>query len=165
MNPPPLHPEVAHLSFLLGTWTGTGAGEYPTIESFTFTEETVFGHVGKPFLTFVQRTRDADGAPLHTEAGYLRPVGTPDADGAARLEFVITMPSGIVESLEGTVNPTAVGGDVELASATVLCTATAKQVDATRRHYEIDGDTLRWRFAMAAMGQPMTHHLSGELTR
>ena len=153
---PPLHPEIAHLSFLLGTWIGSGDGRYPTIESFRFTERTEFGHVGKPFLTFVQRTRDADGAPLHTEAGYLRPVGTD------RVEFVITMPSGIMESLEGELTSAQA---LTLASTTVLCTATAKEVTATAREYRVEGDTLRWRFSMAAVGQEMQHHLSGELTR
>ncbi|MEM7338702.1 MAG: FABP family protein [Actinomycetota bacterium] len=155
MSTPQLHPAVVHLAPLLGTWSGAGAGEYPTIEAFTFTEETVFGHVGKPFLTFVQRTKGADGLPLHTEAGYLRPVGLD------KVEFVITMPSGIVESLEGTID----GPTITLESVTVLTTATAKEVTATRRTYTVDDDRLDWTFAMAAMGQPMTHHLAGSLTR
>ena len=152
---PTLHPDVAHLSFLLGTWKGSGKGEYPTIEPFTFTEETVFGHVGKPFLTFVQRTKDAAGLPLHTESGYLRPVG------AERAEFVVSIPSGIVELAAGTVEE----NRLVLSSTGVHRTATAKEVSATERAYEVDGDTLHWTLAMAAMGQPMTHHLSGELTR
>lgn len=155
MDPPALHPEIAHLGFLVGTWRGAGSGDYPTIEAFEFTEETEFTHVGKPFLAFVQRTRDVHGVPLHTESGYLRPAGR-DA-----VEFLITMPSGLVESLGGTVS----GTTLELTSSTVLRTSTAKEVNATRRRYVVEGDTMRWTFAMAAVGHPMTHHLAGELHR
>jgi hypothetical protein len=162
---PPLHPDIAHLEFLLGDWAGSGSGEYPTIDSFEFSEHTTFGHVGKPFVTFVQRTKGADGKPLHTESGYLRPVGT------ERVEFVLTMPSGIVESLEGTVRTSGPdGGRIELSSVQVLTTATAKSVVATERTYEVSGGlsarpALAWTFAMSAVGQPMTHHLSGVLRR
>ena len=152
---PPIHPEVQHLAFLLGTWRGKGAGEYPTIESFEYLEETVFGHVGKPFLTFVQRTKHLDGTPLHTESGYLRPAGDAGA------EFVISIPSGIMESLVGTTS----GMSLDLTSVDVVRTATAKEVTSTTRTYTVEGDTLSYRIAMAAVGQPLTHHLAATLER
>ena len=58
MNPSP-HPDLASIDWLLGTWRGRGSGFYPTIEPFEYVEEVVFGHGGKPFLTYSQKTRDA----------------------------------------------------------------------------------------------------------
>jgi nitrobindin-like protein len=154
-----LHPAVAVLAPLLGTWRGEGRGEYPTIEPFDYGEEITFAHTGKPFLAYRQRTWSlADGSPLHAETGYWRAVG----DG--RVEVTLAHPFGAVEVLVGTV----AGGSLRslrLTSHALVTTPTAKRIDATERDVDVDvdGNILRYRVRMAAVGAPMTHHLAAEL--
>ena len=141
---------------MLGEWHGSGAGEYPTIEPFRYNEQVEFRHVGKPFISYVQRTKHADtGLPLHAESGYLRPVG-PD-----RIEFVVVQPSGIVEMHEGVV----ASQRIELTATQVMTTPTAKVVSAVRRVISVDGDALTYDVEMGAVGQPLQHHLAATLTR
>jgi hypothetical protein len=153
---PPLHPDLAGLAGLLGTWRGEGAGEYPTIAGFRYGEEVRFWHVGKPFLAYAQRTWSLeDGRPLHAESGYWRA----RPDGA--VEVVLAHPTGIVEVLEGR----QAGGRIDLHSTTMARTSTAKEVSALHRRFELDGDRLAYSVAMAAVGQPLQHHLAAELHR
>jgi THAP4-like, heme-binding beta-barrel domain len=115
-----------------------------------------FWEGGKPVLLYTQRTVDLDdGAPLHAEMGFWRPVG----DG--RLEVVISHPTGHAEVSAGTVD----GTRVELASTEVVATATAKEVTGVERSFTVDGDELRYELRMAAVGEPMTAHLTATLHR
>jgi hypothetical protein len=159
-GPPDLHPALTVLAPLLGTWAGAGAGEYPTIPSFAYLEEVTFGHVGKPFLGYGQRTRAADdGRPLHAETGYLR------VPSEGRVELVLAHPTGVTEIQEGTV---AVDGDVvqlELTATSIGLTASAKDVTALSRSFRIDGDELTYTLRLGAVGQPLQHHLAATLHR
>lgn len=160
---PPLHPSLEPLAALLGTWTGRGRGEYPTIEPFEYTETVGFTHVGKPFLAYVQRTRwllpdGSLGEPLHAESGYWRC----PAPGA--VEIVLAHPTGIVEVYEGTIAVAVAEVAVDV-SATIARTASAKQVSATERTFHLTGDSLTYRMSMAAVGERLQHHLAAELAR
>ena len=154
-----LHPLCEPLRPLLGTWRGTGHGEYPTIESFDYTEEITFSHVGKPFVSYVQRTKlVATGMPAHAESGYLRAVGNDE------YEFVISSPTGLVE-IDRVVVTGGEGLSIEVTADAVHRTPSAKPVTEIVRRIAIEGDVLRYDVSMAAMGLALTHHLHAELRR
>lgn len=150
-----LHPALTPLAVLLGTWEGEGRGEYPTLQPFDYGEVLTVSHTGKPFLVVTHRTWALDdGRPLHAEAGYWRV--TPDG-----VEAVIAHPFGATEVLVGELDGTV----LRLASLSVTTTPSAKRIDATQRVLHLGGDELHYRTAMAAVGQPLTHHLAAALHR
>jgi hypothetical protein len=155
-----LHPHLEELAPLLGTWTGRGAGEYPTIQPFEYLEEVVFAHVGKPFLVYGQKTKAvADGKPLHAETGYLR------VPQLGHVELVLAHPSGITEIEVGSYSVSGDSIEIELATTDVGLSPSAKEVTALGRSFRIDGEELSYSVRMGAVGQPIQHHLAAVLRR
>ncbi|GAC1408611.1 MAG: FABP family protein [Actinomycetota bacterium] len=156
MDTPKLHPACAPIAFLLGTWRGEGKGEYPTIQRFSYGEEIRFHHIGKPFLIYEQRTWSLDGdMPMHVEAGYWRP------KQGGRIEIVLAHPTGVAEIQEGTFSD----GLINVRSLSVTETSSAKNVTALARRFRVDANTMTYEVDMAAVGQPLIHHLGATLTR
>ena len=92
--------------------------------------------------------------------GYLRALG----DGA--VELTVAQPSGVVEVDVGSATKTADGLVVELESAEVGLTPSAKSVTAVRRRLAVAGSALISELWMAAVGEAdLVHHVRSELSR
>ncbi|GAA0595739.1 FABP family protein [Streptomyces crystallinus] len=159
---PAPHELLAPVLGLLGTWHGRGQGEYPTISgTFSYAQEVTFSHDGRPFLRYEARAwlLGVDDTPLRPsarESGWWRL----QRDG--RVEALITQPTGIAELAVGHAGE----NTIDLSTDQVALTPTAKEVNATRRRYTLtDEDTLTFVHDLAAVGQPLQHHLSARLRR
>ncbi len=152
----PLHPDLAPLAFLLGTWRGGGEGEYPTIEPFAYEEEIRFWHLGTGFLAYAQRAwAPADGRALHSELGFWRPAG------AGRLEACLAHPLGLTEIAAGELD----GTELTLASLDVPRAPGGLPVTRLERRYRVEGDSLEYELWMATERTLLARHLAGRLER
>lgn len=148
------------LGWLIGRWEGAGVVGYPTIESANFGQEVEFWHDGRPFLHYRSQAwlLDDEGEqvrPLASEVGFWRPqVG-------GGLEVLLTHPTGVVEIYVGTVE----GPRITLQTDLVARTETAKEYTAATRLYGLVESDLMWVMDMAAVGQPLQSHVSGQLKR
>lgn len=151
-----LHPELADLGFLLGTWRGEGEGEWPHVEPFTFGEELTFEHEGDAFLLYAQRSWSLeDQSPVHFERGFVRPAGP------GVVELVLAHPIGITEIAEGTVRDRV----LDVATTSVSLTSTAKVVTELRRRLEVIDDELTYELHMAMRDIALTSHIRSRLAR
>jgi hypothetical protein len=158
--PDNLHPLCGPVVWLLGTWQGNGHGDYPTIDGYQFGQELVFQQDGRPFFHYFSRSwiLDDEGNKVREgaqETGFLRclPEG--------KLELVLSHNTGFTEIWYGV----AAAGKMELHTAGVGFTETAKEVTAGHRLYgNVEGDLL-YAYDMEAMGQPLQPHLWARLQR
>jgi hypothetical protein len=158
--PENIHPNCARLAWILGTWSGNGHGEYPTIERFQFGQELVFAHDGRPFFHYFSRTWVVDEAGETIREGALE-TGFLRCREGGRVELVLAHATGVSEIYYGT----AEGGKLDIATDAVMRTETAKEYVAGKRLYgNVEGDLL-YAFDMAAMGQPLQPHLWARLKR
>ena len=153
-----VHDEIAALSFLLGTWRGTGSGGYPTIEPFEYREELAFEHVGDAFLLYRQESWSPADEPVHFERGFLRPGGSPRT-----LELCLAHPIGVTEVAHGTLD----GNILEFVATAddVGRSRTGMHVRGVRRRYRADGDELTYQLDLETADTPMALHLDATLRR
>ena len=158
--PDNLHPNCAPVAWLLGTWRGNGHGDYPTIDAFQFGQELIFTHDGRPFFHYMARAWVVDEQgelvrQAQMESGFLR------CPEPGRLELVLAHNTGISEIWYGA----AEGGKIELRTAGVGFTETAKEVTAGSRMYgNVEGDLL-YAIDLEMMGQELQPHLWARLKR
>jgi hypothetical protein len=151
------HPALEPIAFLIGTWTGRGHGDYPTIDGFDYDEEITIAPLGpKPMLRYAQLTWAANTMePMHSELGFIRPAG-PDA-----AELVIAQPTGITEIHTGAID----GQRIVFRSVSVDRAPTAKEVLTVERRIDVNERTLTYELLMGAVGQPHQLHLEATLGR
>lgn len=154
-EPGAIHPAVAPISFLLGTWRGEGEGGFPTIQSFKYGEEIKFWHSGKPVIAYTQKTwKLASGEPMHAESGYWRP----KMDGS--IEVIIAQSTGLAEVQKGTYD--AEKKIVKLRSELV---GNASKVKEITRVFELNGSELRYVIEMATATNDLQPHLRASLEK
>ena len=154
-------PEVADLvQELIGAWNGSGIGEYPTIESFTYRERTVItARDDHPALHFEQRTwkaTDHGEEPSHWESGLLRLF----SDGTATLN---NAQSGRAETMAGSWSATGDGWRISLQSTGFA--GDERMIDSTRI-FTLSAGTLTYVHEMSTTAHPsMALHLKATLKR
>jgi hypothetical protein len=162
---PKLHPALDALLPYIGLWRGRGKGGFPTIEDFDYAQEIRISHDGRPYLYYESRTWLLDEQsrpvrPTSREVGWWRPVFQAD-EPTDELEVTFMTPTGIMELHIGKIT----GTRVEMATDAVLRTATAKEVTAGHRLFGIVEGALLYAQEMAALGHPLSPHLSARLIR
>ncbi|KAK1276116.1 UPF0678 fatty acid-binding protein-like protein [Acorus gramineus] len=152
---PAVHPAIAPLAYLLGTWRGEGEGGFPTIHSFKYGEQLTFSHSGKPVIAYTQKTwKLGSGEPMHAESGYWRP----KPDGS--IDVVIAQSTGLVEVQKGTFD--AARKVVKLQSELV---GNASKVKEITRVFEVINGELSYVVQMATNLVTLQPHLKAILNK
>ena len=156
-----LHPELMPLAWMVGTWRGTGRGEYPTIQPFTFEQEVVFNHDGRNFLNYYSRTwiLDDDGKVVKagaSETGFWRPKEN------KTLEVILAHSNGIAEGWVGVYDEQT---RIQLAMDQGYSAPSANIVTQGQRLYGLVEGELFYSYDMAAEGQTLQAYVWSTLKR
>ncbi|KAL6206183.1 hypothetical protein ACLB2K_023432 [Fragaria x ananassa] len=153
---PAVHPAIAPLSYLLGSWKGQGEGGFPTINSFSYGEQLHFSHSGKkPVIAYTQKTWKLNsGEPMHAESGYWRP----KPDGT--IEVVIAQSTGLVEVQKGTYN-----AEEKVINLRTELVGNATKVKEITRVFKLVDEELSYEVQMATNLNSLQPHLKASLKR
>ena len=157
-------PEImTALAPLLGAWSGTGEGQFPTIRPFRYREELRFELDGeRPLIHYEQRTSHCElgttsWVASHWESGFLRPVG------AHLVEMTNAQDGGRLEILRLSVERSSDGVRLAGESTAVI---NDDRVAHTRRTLEVVGDVLTYEVRMGTTRVPAgALHLQAKLSR
>ena len=150
------------LQLFLGEWSGTGRGEFPTIEPFEYLEILWFSSDGRPFLHYEQKTQrrsigQADYLASHWESGFIRLL--PDGE----IELISAQSGGRLERLTGSLEPTETGMILRLRSTAFL---NDPRMLETSRTIIVEGDSLHYTQQMHTTAVPqLAHHVEARLNR
>jgi len=153
------HDGLGYLNYSAFVWLQEGEGDFP--ETTPLTAETGYWRIAR-------ERDDSDTGP-----GYLPPsapskIADADAveglrgeDNAFPLEVSIAHPTGVVELYLGSIR----GPRIDLASDAIVRSAGAKEHTASTRMYGLVGGKLLWAWDIAALGQELATHASGQLEK
>ena len=152
--------DILHL--LIGEWSGTGRGEFPTIEPFEYRETLLFSSDGRLFLHFEQKAKrrnvgQTEYVPSHWESGFIRPL--PNGE----VELISAQTGGRLERLTGSLEQTETEIILRLRSTGFL---NDPRMLETSRTMILKRDTLHYTQDMhtTAVPQP-AQHLEARLKR
>ena len=158
--PENLNKDLYPLAWMIGTWTGTGRGEYPGLEPFDFAQEVTFNHDGQNFLNYYSRTWIIDAnkdivRPHEYETGFWKV-----RDGKI-LEVVTSHSQGITNGWVGLVD----GPKIQLALDKGYAAPSAVIVDEGQRLYGLVEGELFYAYDMAAQGHEIQAYMWSSLQR
>ena len=157
-------PSLSHqiLSFLEGTWTGEGRGEFPAVNSFDYRETLVCTRRDEKSLSYEQRTwkrydGQTDWLVSHWENGFIRLLE------GGELELINVQSGGRMEALLGKPETRGPLSQVRFRTKVV---ANDSRVVRTARTLTLEGSTLRYEMEMQTTSvDQLTHHLRIVLQR